>query len=1599
MVVTPIDDDNDTPLNGVQENASDSEESAPTPMVIDTEEVPVATEIPAVNESSGANTEIHINTKPEEVIENAKAHYDSMEKKSTILFSNYLYLSKKSPDSVEAANAQAAFEDFDKKKKIFKDCMDMYSDAKLEKVPATSGRSSNESTVVPPKLPALQLKSDSESWKPDGESFESVLDFCISFEKVLRAHSLGFDHNWERLLPLCLNNTTNSWCTDKLLGKQFSWEKAKSMLLDHFDTPYRKFLLLVEVGSLKQGKNESTRSYSERFQKLRRQAGFEDGIQLVITYYSSLRSSVSSAARPAIASQYGSKLPTSIDDMVDLVCAAGDDSTFLRSSDSSSRNSGSGHNSSDSLKRRKPHGHDNVNGSNGSSKPPYKKFATNSAVHQDKPCTWCKKPWQYGHRCKEFYNHKKDSQKQNNINKNELTSRMARRTQKNIAKAIEDVQKFDEERDQDDMALDCKYPKKVPKEFSRTNTNITFPVLINDRKSFSLLDCGADFSSIDIDYCLKNKIEINYYDKDFKNKNNIRLGDKFVSIKRIGYSLINVKCNNKSVSKNFEVMNLSGPNDIFSISIGTDYMNLFGIGITGLPLTYDDLESSYKLAEATKRFNKKSELLEALELENKNLEDSPACTEYELKEAMSFIQPFLNANQSIPKGSFCTIPESVVHLNTPPNVTAFKKPYPVPFIYRKIVDEQVQEWLDNGFIKRATGNIEWNSPLTVVKKTNSKGDITGYRVCHDPRHINILLQSIDRMPLPIIHELFEELQGSNVYSTLDLKSAFNSLKLYEPDAHKLSFTWRGVQYTPIATMFGIKHVSSQFQRTMSIALEGLQDKCKFFVDDVVVTGRTMEEHKQNLKEVIERLTAVNLKLNPKKCKFFQSKIFLLGFHISPQGISMDRRKLINVLDFPQPETGKDIQRYTGLINYFRSLIPNVSTIMAPLDKLRNAKSLKNLWQKEHQTAFENLKEALTSDFILSYPDFNESFCIATDASNVGIGVVLYQVINGEIKYVSMMAKSLSQSERHYSTTKRELLAIVYALQKFHKYIYGSHFTLYTDHLALCYLHTQKIANIMLINWLDIILQYDFDIVHLPGIKNILPDALSRLFEQPLPLKHANELVGDKNVMNNRKATKHNVNESTLEDINDDFLTPPLEDRPLLLMREHRKGHFGSDALYHSLRRQGIYWTNLKNEAVELVKQCPQCQKHNIAQKGYNPLRPIISSLPGDSWGIDLAGPFTTSTRGNNYLCVMIDHASKYCVLEPIPDKLATTIAKVVANLICDLGPMRKLVSDRGAEFCNQVMSLLKKSLSFEHALISTYHPRSNGASERTVQSAVKVIKKFVNGNKADWDMFVKPAQLFMNCKYNERTKTPPFTLMYGRNANDFIDYSQEKEEATRKQINADLQSKISEMQTVVYPAIHERTKNIVQKQKEKFDSSHKIMEFPIGSHVMIKVVQKTDKLDPNYLGIYTVVRKTLAGTYVLKNEKNEIETKRYPPSLLKLAPQLKSSNTKNDEYFDVEAIIAHKKLDNNTYLYKCRWKGYDSSYDTYEPAESFTDQKFISEYWTKIGVIPEGLKEINKANKKLIKNINNSTVETTSRKRRQINIRSSTTNKRSKHTL
>lgn len=242
-----------------------------------------------------------------------------------------------------------------------------------------------------------------------------------------------------------------------------------------------------------------------------------------------------------------------------------------------------------------------------------------------------------------------------------------------------------------------------------------------------------------------------------------------------------------------------------------------------------------------------------------------------------------------------------------------------------------------------------------------------------------------------------------------------------------------------------------------------------------------------------------------------------------------------------------------------------------------------------------------------------------------------------------MARALTPSENNYMITKKELLAVIFAL-KYHKYLWGNKFTLYTDHKALTYLHHQKELNSMLTNWFNTLYNYTFDIIHIAGRLNGMSDALSRLFHEghDTPQPTNNILTTQQNNDDEQKTNR------AAPLIEDNTMTPPEHERHQILENAHLFGHFGANAIIQAIHNNGLHWPNLKQDALALVMQCPECQKFNIAQKGYHPLKSITADSPGDHWALDLAN-YELSDNVNRNLLVLVDMRTRFCILRPLPD--------------------------------------------------------------------------------------------------------------------------------------------------------------------------------------------------------------------------------------------------------------------------------------------------------------------------------------------------------------
>ncbi|KAG1032116.1 hypothetical protein G6F43_013830 [Rhizopus delemar] len=220
------------------------------------------------------------------------------------------------------------------------------------------------------------------------------------------------------------------------------------------------------------------------------------------------------------------------------------------------------------------------------------------------------------------------------------------------------------------------------------------------------------------------------------------------------------------------------------------------------------------------------------------------------------------------------------------------------------------------------------------------------------------------------------------------------------------------------------------------------DFIETYVDDCVIKG-TADDHASNVKKVIERLTSVNLKINVKKCSWYQRSIYLLGFVVESGGIiKVDPRRLTNIDSWPIPRNKKEVMRLMGIVSYMRDFIPLISRVAAPIDRLRNDPDVENNWTQEHTDAFIALKEILKSKTLLHTPDLSKKFYVATDASQYGVGAVLTQrdELNRTL-HIAFASKSLSPSQRKWNTTKCELYAVVFALEKYREFLWGNKFEL------------------------------------------------------------------------------------------------------------------------------------------------------------------------------------------------------------------------------------------------------------------------------------------------------------------------------------------------------------------------------------------------------------------------------------------------------------------------------------------------------------------------------------------------------------------------------
>lgn len=414
-----------------------------------------------------------------------------------------------------------------------------------------------------------------------------------------------------------------------------------------------------------------------------------------------------------------------------------------------------------------------------------------------------------------------------------------------------------------------------------------------------------------------------------------------------------------------------------------------------------------------------------------------------------------------------------------------QKQYRHPLIHQEEITRQVGEMLEKGIIQ--SSNSPYNSPLWVVPK---KDDISGkrkWRIVIDFRKINELTKQ-DAYPLPNIEEILDQLGKARYFSAFDLASGFHQVPLEESSREKTAFSTDRGHYEFLRMPFGLKNAPATFQRVMNRAFRGLIGRiCFVFMDDIIVFGQTLEEHNQNLIEVLDRLRQFNLKLEPDKCEYLKPELQYLGHIITENGVKPNPEKIKAVQDFPEPKTPKQIKQFLGLAGYYRKFVKGFSKIARPLNLLL-VKNTPFEFGPRQRESFQKLKEALCNEpILLQFPNFGNQFTLTTDASNEAIGAILSQ----DDKPVSYASRTLNSAERNYSTTEKELLAIVWAVKHYRSYLYGRKFNIITDHKPLEWLYKNKDPSSRLMRWRIALEEYDYIIKYKKGACNQNADALSR----------------------------------------------------------------------------------------------------------------------------------------------------------------------------------------------------------------------------------------------------------------------------------------------------------------------------------------------------------------------------------------------------------------------------------------------------------------------------------------------------------------------------
>lgn len=679
----------------------------------------------------------------------------------------------------------------------------------------------------------------------------------------------------------------------------------------------------------------------------------------------------------------------------------------------------------------------------------------------------------------------------------------------------------------------------------------------------------------------------------------------------------------------------------------------------------------------------------------------------------------------------------------------FCKARPVPYALREQVEQELLNMEKAGIVYRVRHSA-WATPLVVVPKKNN-----GIRLCGDYRVTVNPFVVVDHYPLPLPEDIFTTLQGGAVFSVLDLSKAYLQLELDEHAQELLTINTHMGLFRYRRLPYGVACAPAAFQAVMDQVLRGLQGTA-CYLDDVIIAGVSYEQCRERVEQVLMRLSEYGIKVNAEKCSLFKKRVTYLGHEVDGNGLHPTSDKVRAIKNAPKPDNVTQLKAFLGLVNFYAKFLPNVATVLEPLHGLLR-KETKWHWSRLCDDAFNKCKTLLTDESVLEIYDVAKEIQLTCDASEYGLGAVLSHVVNGQEKPIAFASRSLSVSERNYGQIEKEALSIVFGVRKFHKYLYGRAFNVLTDHQPLTALfdphrHCGAVAIARVHRWLTFLADYRYKITHKPGSAISHADALSRLplsegghdedticyfstlSDLPLTAKDIERATGCDSllrVVRNRiwqgwpktvsaelqpfwvRRFELTVDEGCIVWNNRVVVPESLKTVVLALLHEQHLGISKMKAVARSM----VWWPGIDDALEQAVRKCSICQAVLPAAQPV-PLFPWkVCEHPWQRVHLDFA------EKESQIFLIAVDAFSKWIEVKCMQSTTAAKTVEAVRSWFASHGLPVEVVTDNGPQFRAAEFLTFLKANGVKHTLTPPYHPQSNGAAERAVQTTKKALLK------------------------------------------------------------------------------------------------------------------------------------------------------------------------------------------------------------------------------------------------------------------------------------